>query len=44
MNPCQDEAIAFHGSVDMFYMIGDCKETGNVREAMRYSFAAASQV
>ena len=44
MRPMQDEAMAFYGIARETYMIGDCREIGNVHECTRAAFAVASQI
>jgi 2,4-dienoyl-CoA reductase-like NADH-dependent reductase (Old Yellow Enzyme family)/thioredoxin reductase len=44
MRPLQEEAMAFYGSANRMFMIGDCREIGSVRECNRTAFAAASQI
>ena len=42
LRPRQDEALKFYGSADRFFIIGDCRNVGNVQECMRTAFASAS--
>jgi 2,4-dienoyl-CoA reductase-like NADH-dependent reductase (Old Yellow Enzyme family)/thioredoxin reductase len=43
--PRRDEALKFYGSVDRFFMIGDCNNAvGNVQKCIRSAFATASQL
>jgi 2,4-dienoyl-CoA reductase-like NADH-dependent reductase (Old Yellow Enzyme family)/thioredoxin reductase len=44
MRPLYDEALAFHGTADRFFMIGDCSEVGSVQTSLRTAFGAASQL
>lgn len=44
MQPLQDEAMSFYGIVRETYMIGDCRQIGNVHECTRSAFAVASQI
>ncbi len=44
MQPLQDEALAYFGCADQFFMIGDCNAVGTIRECNRTAFAAASQI
>jgi len=44
LRPRQDEALRFYGSAAGFYIIGDCREVGNVQKCMRTAFATASQI
>ena len=36
------QALAYYGTAEEFYLIGDCREPGSVQTAMRTGFAAAS--
>jgi len=42
--PRQDEAMKFYGSAGRFFIIGDCREVGNVQKCMRSAFATASLI
>lgn len=44
LSPKQDEALKFYGSADRFFIIGDCRNVGNVPECMRTAFATASSL
>jgi pyruvate/2-oxoglutarate dehydrogenase complex dihydrolipoamide dehydrogenase (E3) component len=44
LRPKQDEALKFYGSADRFFIIGDCRNVGNVPECMRTAFATASSL
>ena len=44
VKPNWDAAIGFHGIAPEFYMIGDCKEAGNLRNAIFDAYAAAQQI
>ena len=44
VEPNRDLAISFHGIAPEFYMIGDCKEAGNLRHAIFDAYAAAQQI
>ena len=44
VKPNRDGAIGFHGIAPEFYMIGDCKEAGNLRNAIFDAYAAAQQI
>ena len=39
-----DFALSFYGSANEFFMVGDCKEPGNVQKCMRMAYAAASRI
>lgn len=39
-----DEALAFYGTADRFYLIGDCRKPSNIQHAMRSAFATASTI
>jgi len=40
----RDAVISFHGISPEFYMIGDCKEAGNLRTAIFDAYAVAQQI
>lgn len=40
----QEEAMAFAGCANEFYMIGDCRTPGSIQKCVRAAFAAASQI
>ena len=42
--PNRDLAISFHGITPEFYMIGDCKNSGNMRHAIFDAYAVAQQI
>ncbi len=44
MEPCSDEAISFRDSAKEFYMIGDCRQSGNMRNAIRDAYALAMRI
>lgn len=44
MKAHKDEALAFYGSADRFYMVGDCKKPATVQQAIRNAFATASTI
>ena len=44
MQPQQDPALDFSGTADEVFLIGDCREIGNIQKAMRNSFAVASML
>lgn len=44
MKPRYDEALEFHGTAERFFLIGDCREVGNVQTCIRSAFGAASQL
>ena len=44
MDPNSDAAIAFHGSAPEFYMIGDCREAGSMRTAIRDAWTTAMRI
>jgi NADH dehydrogenase FAD-containing subunit len=44
MKPLRQEALAFYGSADDFYLIGDCQKPASVQQAMRSAFAVAHQI
>ena len=44
MEPRYDEALAFYGTADRFFMIGDCTEVGSVQTCMRTALGAVSQL
>ncbi len=44
MEPNSDLAISFAGSAPEFYMIGDCRQAGTMRHAIRDAFAIAMQI
>ena len=41
MQAKQDLATSFYGAADRLFMIGDCKEAGDVQRAMRSAFSTA---
>lgn len=44
MEPNSAEAIAFRDSAPEFYMIGDCRQSGNMRNAIRDAYALAMRI
>lgn len=44
MRSRQQEALAYYGSAERFFCIGDCDKTATVQQAMRSAFAVASQI
>jgi thioredoxin reductase len=38
------EALKFSGAADRFFIVGDCREVGNIRTCSRTAYAAASQI
>lgn len=44
VKPCIDEALAFYGSAERFYLIGDCSQPGSIQTCMRSAFSIASQI
>jgi len=44
VRPLQDEAIAYSGVSNKFFMAGDCTRPGNIHDCNREAFAAASQI
>lgn len=44
MKPLHDEALKFYGTAERFFLVGDCREVGNVQTSIRTGFAAASQL
>ncbi len=39
-----DAALQFYGAAEEFYLIGDCREPGNVQQCMRAAFSTASRI
>ncbi len=44
VSPNIDLAVSLHGIAPEFYMIGDCREAGNMRNAIFDAYAAAQQI
>ena len=44
MSPCSEQASAFASCAPEFYMIGDCRQNGTMRNAIRDAFGAAMQI
>jgi len=44
MNALSNEAIAFFGTANRFFMVGDCEKVGCVQSSIRSAFGAASQL
>ena len=44
MEPNSEAAIAFRFAVPEFYMIGDCRQPGNMRNAIRDAYALAMRI
>lgn len=44
MEPNSQEAIAFRDAAPEFYMIGDCRQNGNMRNAIRDAYALAMRI
>jgi pyruvate/2-oxoglutarate dehydrogenase complex dihydrolipoamide dehydrogenase (E3) component len=40
----KDEALKFYGSAPRYFVVGDCREVGNVQTCNRTAYAAASQI
>ena len=43
MKALQDEAVSFYGCAPLFYMIGDCREVGDVQKCNRSAYFASHQ-
>ena len=43
MYSLQDEAISFYDAADDFYMVGDCRNVGNIHKANRDAFSVTHQ-
>jgi NADPH-dependent 2,4-dienoyl-CoA reductase/sulfur reductase-like enzyme len=43
-SPRQEEALKFYGTANRFFIIGDCREAGDVQKCTRTAFAAASLI
>jgi pyruvate/2-oxoglutarate dehydrogenase complex dihydrolipoamide dehydrogenase (E3) component len=44
MEPNSDAAVAFRSAAPEFYMIGDCRQNGNMRNAIRDAYALAMRI
>ena len=44
MKAKRDEALAYYGICDRFYMIGDCRKAATLQQTNRSAFAVASQI
>ncbi len=44
VKPCMEEAMAFYGSAERFYLIGDCDQPGSIQTCVRSAFSIASQI
>lgn len=44
MEPNSESAVAFRDSAKEFYMIGDCRQSGNMRNAIRDAYALAMRI
>ena len=44
MEPNSASAIAFRDAAPEFYMIGDCRQNGNMRNAIRDAYALAMRI
>ena len=44
MRPNSEAAIAFRFAAPEFYMIGDCRQPGNMRNAIRDAYALAMRI
>ena len=44
MKPMKDEALAFYGTANEFYILGDCKSPATVQQANRQAFAIAHRI
>jgi NADPH-dependent glutamate synthase beta subunit-like oxidoreductase len=44
MNPCTDEALAFAGTAEQFFIIGDANGCGNLQRCNRDAFSKANQI
>ena len=44
MEPNSEAAIAFRFAAPEFYMIGDCRQPGNMRNAIRDAYALAMRI
>ncbi len=43
MRPCQEEAMALYPCAGDFYMIGDCRQVGNIHTGSRDAYSASHQ-
>ncbi len=44
VKPRIEQAMAFYGSADRFYLVGDCERPGSIQSCTRSAFATASQI
>ena len=44
MEPNSEEAVSFRDAAVEFYMIGDCRQSGNMRNAIRDAYALAMRI
>ncbi len=44
MEPNSEEAVSFREAAPEFYMIGDCRQSGNMRNAIRDAYALAMRI
>ena len=44
MEPNSEEAVSFRDAAPEFYMIGDCRQSGNMRNAIRDAYALAMRI
>lgn len=44
VEPLTDEALSFYNAADEYYIIGDCREPGNMRTAIRDAYTAAMRI
>ena len=44
MKPLTDEALSFYGSADRFALVGDCRKSATVEQAMRSAYAVSHSV
>ena len=44
MRAKKDEALSFYGSADRFALVGDCRKSATVEQAMRSAYAVSHSV
>ena len=44
MKPLTDEALSFYGCADRFALVGDCRKSATVEQAMRSAYAVSHSV
>jgi hypothetical protein len=44
LKPRKEEALKFYGAAPRFFIIGDCRDVGNLQTSNRTAYGAAAQI